>query len=147
MNFPKGKEAAASIAIIIIVSENIENGEFDIQGPSSAPAIQCPKIQLFSLGTSDVFIRALKEDFLKSRWHSKNFFCRKQIFTWLLQVGLGFSAPPQTAAGSVYFKSISFLAKYLQRAARCFSFLSGILHLFCLAEFTGAYIVKIIFSS
>lgn len=73
MNFPKGKEAAASIAIVIIVSESIENGESDSQGTSSAPAIQCPKIQLFSLGTSDVFIRALKEDFLKSRWHSKNF--------------------------------------------------------------------------
>lgn len=56
---PKGKEAAATIAIIIIiVSENIKNAESDGQGPSSVPAIQCPKIQFFSLVASDVFVHS-----------------------------------------------------------------------------------------
>lgn len=74
------------------------------------------------------------------------YFCRKTTFTWLLQPGLGFSAA-QTAPGPVCFKSNSFLAKYLQRAAVSFSFLSGIFHSFCLTEFLQEVMsVKIIFS-
>lgn len=62
-SFPKGEGSRSHDYHHYYCSWKYENGESDSQGSSSGPAIQSPKIQLFSLGTSDVFMQLWKRTF------------------------------------------------------------------------------------